>query len=108
MITQDHFAGLKNLTSIDLSSNSLKIKVDPECMPTFRLEKAAFTSCQMGPRFPAWLQSQAGIDELFMSNTSIFDRLPDWFVTTFSKTRILQISNNGISGTLPTNLKNMT
>ena len=77
VITHQHFAGLKKLKHIDLSLNSLKIAVGPEWLPPFRLDSAYFASCQMGPLFPTWLQSQVNILELDMSNTSIFGRLPD-------------------------------
>jgi hypothetical protein len=51
--------------------------LDPEWLPPFRLENALITSCQMGPLFPVWLQSQVDIIKLDISNASIFDRLPD-------------------------------
>jgi len=107
VITHQHFSGLKKLKHIDLSLNSLKIAVGPEWLPPFRLDSAYFASCQMGPLFPTWLQSQVNILLLDMSNTSIFDRLPDWFATTFSKATSLCLSSNGINGTLPTNLENI-
>ncbi|CAM0150449.1 unnamed protein product [Urochloa decumbens] len=108
VITHEHLAGLTRLKNIAFSGNSLKIVVDPEWSPIFRLEYASFASCHMGPLFPSWLRSQTHIDELIISSASIFDRLPDWFVMTFQKANGLDISNNGISGTLPTDLKNMT
>ena len=91
-----------------MSGNILKIVVGPEWLPPFKLQRATFASCQMGPLFPAWLRFQTNIDNLDISNTSIFDRLPDWFATTFSNATELYISNNGIDGTLPKKLKNMT
>ena len=108
VITHEHFAGLASLRTINLSGNILKIVVDPEWLPPFKLQRATFASCQMGPLFPAWLRFQTNIDNLDISNTSIFDRLPDWFATTFSNATELYISNNGIDGTLPKKLKNMT
>jgi len=108
VITHEHFTGLASLRTINLSGNILKIVVDPEWLPPFKLQRATFASCQMGPLFPAWLRFQTNIDNLDISNTSIFDRLPDWFATTFSNATELYISNNGIDGTLPKKLKNMT
>jgi len=108
VITHEQLGGLKRLRYIDLSGNSFKIVVDQEWLPPFRLENAYFASCQMGPLFPTWLQSQTHIRELNITGASIFDRLPAWFLTTFSNAWILDISNNWISGTLPTSLKNMT
>lgn len=91
---------LTKLKFIDLSRNSLKIMLDPEWLPPFRLENALITSCQMGPLFPVWLQSQVDIIKLDISNASIFDRLPDWFSTVFQMAWRLDISKNAISGTL--------
>jgi len=108
VITHKQLDGLTRLRHIDLSGNSFKIVVDQEWWPPFRLESANFASCHMGPLFPTWLQSQTHILELNIAGASIFDRLPAWFVTTFSKALRLDISNNGINGTLPTSLKNMT
>lgn len=107
-ITNEHLGGLTSLTTLDMSGNSLKIVVDQEWLPSFRLEHAYFASCQMGPLFPTWLLQQTSIVELNISRASIFGRIPDWFVTTFQKAKMMDISNNGISGTLPTHLKNMT
>ncbi|KAF8665218.1 hypothetical protein HU200_054114 [Digitaria exilis] len=108
IITRGHFDGLERLKTINLSNNILRIVVDPEWFPPFKLQRATFASCQMGPLFPAWLRLQTDIDNLDVSNTSIFDSLPDWFVTTFSNATEVYMSNNGINGTLPKNLENMT
>ena len=42
--------------------------------PPFRLQGADFA-------FPSWLKSMVDIYQLDISNTSISDRLPDWFCT---------------------------
>ncbi|CAL4992483.1 unnamed protein product [Urochloa decumbens] len=108
VISHEHLGGLKDLTTIDLSGNYLKIMVDPAWSPLFRLDYANFATCEMGPLFPDWLQTQEGIIELKMSRVSIFDKLPDWFFSAFSNARRLDISNNAISGTLTNDLQNMT
>jgi Leucine-rich repeat (LRR) protein len=108
VINLEHLAGLINLTKIDLSSNYLKIVVDPEWSPLFMLEYANFASCEMGPPFPVWLKAQANIVELNLSSVSISDRIPDWFFTTYSNAYTVDISHNAISGTLPKDLVNMT
>ncbi|KAJ1276012.1 hypothetical protein BS78_05G181300 [Paspalum vaginatum] len=83
VITHEQLGGLKRLRNIDMSGNSFKIVVDQEWLPPFRLERAYFESCQMGPPFPTRLQSQTHILELTISKASISDRLPSWFLTTF-------------------------
>jgi Leucine-rich repeat (LRR) protein len=107
VITEEHFAGLVSLKKLDLSSNDLKVVVGAHWVPPFRLEYARFASCQMGPRFPAWLQWQKDITKLDISSTSIEDNLPDWFWSTFSQAEHIDISHNKISGRLPVHLKNM-
>lgn len=107
-ITEEHFANLRSLKYIDLSSNyPLNIVVDPTWIAPFRLERASFPACMMGPQFPTWLQWSVDIWLLEISNTGIKDKLPDWFWTTFSKLEELDMSNNQISGVLPTNMETM-
>ncbi|XP_062198226.1 receptor-like protein EIX2 [Phragmites australis] len=107
-ITEEHLDGLRSLEYIDLSKNQLKIVVGSKWQPTFRLQKAYFASCQVGPLFPAWLKWQVDILWLDISNTGIIDRLPDWFCNTFSKAKSLEISNNQICDGLPTNMDIMS
>uniref|UniRef100_A0A0D3HN52 non-specific serine/threonine protein kinase n=1 Tax=Oryza barthii TaxID=65489 RepID=A0A0D3HN52_9ORYZ len=98
LITDEHFVGLKGLEYIDLSHNKLKI-----------VEEAHFTNClQMGPMFPAWLQWQVDLSYLDITSTGIVDKLPDWFSNSLSKVIYLDISNNQISGGLPTNWEIMS
>ncbi|XP_048545769.1 receptor-like protein EIX2 [Triticum urartu] len=106
--TEEHFASLTKLKSLDLSGNSLRITVDPDWIPPFSLEEVELSSCQLGPSFPAWLQFQVDALRVELSSTGIVDRLPDWFNTTFAKVTYLHISNNEISGRLPANMEFMS
>uniref|UniRef100_A0A0D9XT93 Leucine-rich repeat-containing N-terminal plant-type domain-containing protein n=1 Tax=Leersia perrieri TaxID=77586 RepID=A0A0D9XT93_9ORYZ len=108
LITEEHFTSLASLKNIWLSGNSLKITFDPDWLPPFRLTDAEFSACQLGPLFPAWLQSQVDIHTLDISSTGIDDVLPDWFCTTFSKSTSLDIGNNRIRGKLPANMETMS
>ncbi|CAL4992572.1 unnamed protein product [Urochloa decumbens] len=101
VVTEEHFANLNNLEYIDLSDNSLTIDVNHKWVPPFRLQRAYFRSCHMGPLFPVWMQWQGNIHNVDISSAGINDKLPNWFCTTFSKAIVLDISNNEISGTLP-------
>ncbi|KAK3133985.1 hypothetical protein QOZ80_6AG0543580 [Eleusine coracana subsp. coracana] len=108
VITEQHFAHLKSLKYIDFSDNSLEVRIARGWQPPFSLKSASFRFCRMGPRFPAWLQSQTSIDSLDMSHTYLADRLPDWFATTFSMASELNFYNNQITGELPTSMKIMS
>ncbi|XP_072146398.1 receptor-like protein EIX1 [Setaria viridis] len=101
VITEEHFVNLNSLQYIDLSDNSLKIDVNHKWIPPFRLERAYFRSCHMGPLFPMWMEWQGNIHNVDISRAGIDDKLPNWFCTTFAKAIALDISNNKISGTLP-------
>ncbi|KAI5020159.1 hypothetical protein ZWY2020_045047 [Hordeum vulgare] len=108
VITEDHFIGLMNLKYIDFSDNNLEAIIDSHWVPPFNLESAWLPSCRLGPKFPKWLRWQKGIRQLIISNTSLVDRVPDWFWTTFSEVTWLDISLNQLSGNLPVNLEFMS
>jgi Leucine-rich repeat (LRR) protein len=108
VITADHFANLSSLEDIYLANNPLKVVVNPEWRPLFSLRGASFASCQMGPLFPSWLKWQVNISYLDISSAGIADRLPDWFCTSFANVRKIVLSENGINGSLPTNMNVMT
>uniref|UniRef100_A0ACD5T6I6 Uncharacterized protein n=1 Tax=Avena sativa TaxID=4498 RepID=A0ACD5T6I6_AVESA len=108
VITEDHFAGLMNLKTIQLSYNNLKLTINPHWVPPFNLDYGYFSSCLLGPQFPKWLRWQTGTIELDISYTGLVGRLPDWFWTTFSDAKWLDISWNQLSGELPLNLDFMS
>ncbi|PWZ37517.1 LRR receptor-like serine/threonine-protein kinase GSO2 [Zea mays] len=107
-ITEKHFAKLAKLKHLYLSGNSLSFAVSSEWFPTFSLEDAKLEQCQIGPRFPSWLQFQVNILWVDISSTGLVDKLPDWFSTTFSKATHLDISHNQIHGRLPKNMEFMS
>ncbi|RCV22602.1 hypothetical protein SETIT_4G233400v2 [Setaria italica] len=95
VITEEHFAGLRNLRMIGLSYNQLEIAVGPEWLPPFiRLEDAYFASCHMGPLFPFWLKHLLDIDRINISSAGI--------------ATLLDMSNNSIHGGLPKNMEIMS
>ncbi|CAL4987422.1 unnamed protein product [Urochloa decumbens] len=108
VIREQHFDTLKKLKYIDLSSNSLKVDISTKWRPPFRLWYADFSTCQMGPAFPAWLQWMVDIKELHISSTGIRGRIPHWFSSAFSKAIFLNVSKNQLNGGLPANLEMMS
>jgi len=106
VLSKDHFAGLVNLEYLDLSLNSLlKLDFSEDWVPPFRLTEGHFGSCDMGPRFPAWMRWQTGIRNLDISNTRINDVLPHWFWVVVSNASSLDLSRNQLSGGLPAKLE---
>ncbi|CAO2185298.1 unnamed protein product [Urochloa humidicola] len=108
IMTEEHFASARSLQDIYLSYNALKIELSSDWQPPFQLKTAGFAACQMGPLFPRWLQWQVGITDLDISSAGIADRLPQWFSDTFSTVDRLDVSNNQLSGSLPTNMSYMS
>ena len=78
-LSEVHFIKLKNLTLLDLSSTSLALNVSSRWNPPFQLREFNASSCNIGPQFPSWLQTQTNLENLYLSNSSIRDTLPDWF-----------------------------
>ncbi|XP_044396147.1 receptor-like protein EIX1 [Triticum aestivum] len=107
LITEEHFSKLPHLQELHLSANSFTMEWNSEWVPPFGLQILGLKSCCVGPGFPQWLKWQENISELYMSNASIADTMPDWFWVVFSKAAILDLSNNNISGSLPATLGQM-
>ncbi|XP_047052261.1 receptor-like protein EIX1 [Lolium rigidum] len=101
-VTEDYFTNLTTLQTLWISNNSLTVKVDSTWYTPFRLISAGFSSCILGPQFPAWL-IQPTIKVLDISNTSIHDNIPAEFWTGSSYLR-LDMSKNRLVGMLPKTL----
>uniref|UniRef100_A0A0E0JKU6 Uncharacterized protein n=1 Tax=Oryza punctata TaxID=4537 RepID=A0A0E0JKU6_ORYPU len=106
VLTEQHFENLGNLKYLWLSdTGSLKLDIDEDWVPPYRLMGGSFRSCDIGPQFPTWLRWQTGISYLDISNTSIYDALPDWFWLISSEAFILDLSGNQLTGALPAKLE---
>jgi len=104
---QGHFSGLQILKVLSLSGTSISIIVNSSWVPPFNLEEIELASCQLGPKFPAWLRWQPNVSNLDISNTGISDMLPDWFWQVFSSVENLNMKNNQIRGVLPPRMESM-
>lgn len=97
---EGHLSGLVNLERLSLSDNSIAIRLNSTWVPPFSLTEVELRSCILGPKFPMWLKWQTNIYNLDISNTSIYDMVPDWFWTMASSVNTLNIRSNQISGFL--------
>ncbi|KAK6921595.1 Leucine-rich repeat-containing N-terminal, plant-type [Dillenia turbinata] len=100
-ISEHHFSNLSSLFELNMESNTLAFNVSSSWIPPFQLAFIYLSSCEMGPQFPKWLQTQTQLSEISMANAGITDVLPDWFNNISSQSYYLKLSNNQIHGPLP-------
>ncbi|XP_028786683.1 receptor-like protein EIX1 [Neltuma alba] len=102
ILTNSNLVNLHNLKVLDLSDNSLTLRFSHDWVPPFQLEAIYVGSCELGPHFPKWLQTRNNFTELDISNNGIFGTIPEWFWGLLTPRLIyLNVSCNNISGTLP-------
>ncbi|KAG6492955.1 hypothetical protein ZIOFF_047926 [Zingiber officinale] len=104
-LTEAHFANLTSLLTMDLSHNHLSINVSSGWLPPFHANVIAMRSCNLGPRFPPWLQNQTRLHSLDISNNGISDFFPEWFWNLCMPLMALNASGNHMRGVLPISLE---
>ncbi|XP_059643454.1 receptor-like protein EIX1 [Cornus florida] len=98
VISEVHFANLTRLRQFGGAANHLVLQVGPTWVPQFQLDMLTLGSCQLGPQFPPWLQSQKNLAVLDLSNNGISDVIPNWFWNLSSKVYFLNLSRNHFHG----------
>ncbi|CAL5400670.1 unnamed protein product [Camellia sinensis] len=101
IVSEVHFTNLINLRKLYASGNRLTLKVSPNWIPPFQLKEVKLASWHLGPRFPMWLQSQKGLEDLDLAYTGILDAIPIWFWNLSSSLYSLDLSHNQIHGEIP-------
>ncbi|RVW70472.1 LRR receptor-like serine/threonine-protein kinase FLS2 [Vitis vinifera] len=79
IVSGKHFANLTRLKYLHASSNSFTLQVGSDWNPPFQLEILKMGYWQLGPLFPAWLQTQKDQMDLDISRVSIKDDILSWF-----------------------------
>ncbi|CDP05584.1 unnamed protein product [Coffea canephora] len=98
VLSEDHFANLRELKSLNLTGNSLALNVSSLWVPPFQLQEIQMGSIIVGPRFPAWLRTQKELEVLGMRDASISGAIPNWFRVLCDDIRILDLSSNSLTG----------
>nr|GMD78779.1 probable leucine-rich repeat receptor-like protein kinase At1g35710 [Ipomoea batatas] len=93
-----NFSDLKEL---DLSYNSIVLKMSQSWIPSFQLDVIALRSCKLDQRFPSWLRTQKTIFSVDISDAGISDKVPDWFWDLSPAMEHMNLSWNQLSGQLP-------
>ncbi|CDP05565.1 unnamed protein product [Coffea canephora] len=102
VLSEDHFAKLRELKYLDLTGNSLALNVSSSWVPPFQLQEIWMQSIIVGPRFPAWLRTQNELEVLDMRNASISGAIPSWFLSKNKSFPLgLYLSHNFLAGHIP-------
>lgn len=86
---------------MDLSLNQLVLNLSSDWIPPFQLDDILLSDCKLGPRFPKWLRTQKSYTRLDISNNGISESIPTWFWNSSTGFQFVYLSGNLISGLLP-------
>jgi len=101
LVTESHFTNLSKLIFLELSENSLTMKVSDDWVPPFQLQALDLSYCNLNSRFPNWIQTQNGLSYLSLSNVGNLPPIPYWFWGKLQTLGYMTISNNNITGRIP-------
>ncbi|KAL5568475.1 hypothetical protein UlMin_025050, partial [Ulmus minor] len=102
VLTEAHFANLSRLQYLGLSYNHLSLNISSNWIPPFdQLEYLLLSSCNVGPAFPKWIQTQRNLTALAIAEANISDSIPDWLWNLSSSLQYLNLSYNHFHGMLP-------
>ena len=97
VLSEDHFAKLGELKSLNLSENLFTLNVSSWWVPPFQLREIMMSSIKVGPLFPVWLRTQKEVQSLEMQNAGISDSIPNWFGVLCYEIYIVDFSNNNLT-----------
>ncbi|KAL6325041.1 hypothetical protein AAG906_022249 [Vitis piasezkii] len=104
-VGESHFSNLTNLTELAIKKVSpnvtLAFNVSSKWIPPFKLNYLELRTCQLGPKFPAWLRNQNQLKTLVLNNARISDTIPDWFWKLDLQVDLLDFANDQLSGRVP-------
>ena len=108
VVTESHFSNLTSLNELAIKKSSpnvsLVFNVSSNWIPPFKLNYLELQSCQLGPKFPAWLRNQNRLKTIVLNNARISDSIPDWFWKLDLQLETLDFASNQMSGRVPNSL----
>ncbi|XP_035832372.1 receptor-like protein 46 [Helianthus annuus] len=100
VVLEAHLANLSMLKSLDISSHhKLIINISNDWIPPFQLRHVQLSSCKIENGFPEWLQNQRMLEELVLSNASLYGLPPTW-LQNMPVLSTLDLSHNKLIGSL--------
>nr|XP_048334865.1 receptor-like protein EIX1 [Ziziphus jujuba var. spinosa] len=107
VVSEIHFSSLTRLKYLKAFGNSLTLKTSLNWVPPFQLEVLNLNSWYLGPQLPVWIRWQQHLLELQISNTGISDTIPAWFCNISSHLQYLNLSRNQFHGEYPCTVHSM-
>ncbi|CAN6678483.1 unnamed protein product [Malus baccata var. baccata] len=104
VVSEVHFTNLTRLKIFIANENSLTLKTSPDWVPPFQLVELSLSSWRLDlSELPTWLQSKKYLSALNMSNTGISGTIPTWFWNIFSYggENYVDLSYNQLSAEVP-------
>ncbi|XP_059639857.1 LRR receptor-like serine/threonine-protein kinase ERECTA [Cornus florida] len=109
IITEAHLDNLSSLKEVSITKQSTNISmlfnISSDWLPPFKLTYIYIRSCQLGPRFLAWLRNQNELKTLVLNNARISHPFPDWFWKLDLLLDELYVGSNQLSGEIPNSLQ---
>ncbi|KAJ0900596.1 putative non-specific serine/threonine protein kinase [Helianthus annuus] len=100
VVMEAHFANLSMLQWLDTTGNhQLLINISDEWLPPFQLRSVGLGPCKTVNGFPQWLQNQRKLEQLVLSNASLYGLVPTW-LRNMSMLSALDLSHNKLIGSL--------
>ncbi|KAD5508859.1 hypothetical protein E3N88_16562 [Mikania micrantha] len=102
------YIGNAKIFYIDLSNNPLEGVPSEDHMSNLSyVEYINLSSCKLGPSFPKWIQTLKNLSHIDISNSGISDTIPEDFWNIWhSQLTYLNLSSNNITGKLTNSLSN--
>lgn len=100
VVSETHLANLTKLKYLTASQNNLTLRLSPDWIPPFKLEKLTLQSWNLGQgsHILSWLDTQKDtMDMLDLSNAGISGNIPSWI----GKVQYLNLSHNQLQGRIP-------
>ncbi|XP_035831802.1 receptor-like protein EIX1 [Helianthus annuus] len=100
VVLESHFSNLSMLQRLDTTGNhQLLINISDEWFPPFQLKSVGLGPCKTVNGFPEWLQNQRKLEQLVLSNASLYGLVPTW-LRNMSMLSALDLSHNKLIGSL--------
>ncbi|KAM0007699.1 putative non-specific serine/threonine protein kinase [Helianthus debilis subsp. tardiflorus] len=100
VVLEAHFSNLSMLKYLDTTRNhKLLINISDEWLPPFQLRSVGLGPCKTVNGFPEWLQNQRKLEQLVLSNASLYGLPPTW-LQNMPMLNELDLSHNKLIGSL--------